>query len=64
MGTAKWSYDGVCADAEVFGAVLELDGPPKFKMKKMKKDDFENLIGDLRVPIRRVTVFFFLGAIA
>lgn len=51
-GSAKWTYDGVCSDPDVFGALLELDGPPKFKLKKMKKDEFVDLIGDLDVPIR------------
>jgi hypothetical protein len=34
--------------------MLNLDGPPKFKTKKMAADDFEDLIGDLHVSIRYV----------
>ncbi|KAG5639697.1 hypothetical protein H0H81_005880 [Sphagnurus paluster] len=55
-GTAKWVYDGVCADPIVFGAFLGLDGPPGFKTKKMPKDEFEDLVGDLHVPIRYDTL--------
>ncbi|PPQ68301.1 hypothetical protein CVT25_001389 [Psilocybe cyanescens] len=55
-GTAKWMYDGVCNDAEVFAKLLGLDGAPTFKTKKMPKDEFENLIGDLDVAIRYDTL--------
>ena len=47
-------YDGVCPDPEVFGVLLNLGGPPKFKTTKMAVDDFQNLIGDLHVSIRYV----------
>lgn len=53
-GSARWVYDGVCNDAEVFGALLGLGGPPTFKMKKIPKADFEDAIGDLNVSIRCV----------
>ncbi|KAG6813428.1 hypothetical protein H0H92_011125 [Tricholoma furcatifolium] len=52
-GSARFVFDGVCADAAVFGAFLGLDGPPKWKTKKIPKDDFEDLVGDLRVSIRQ-----------
>ncbi|CAA7258576.1 unnamed protein product [Cyclocybe aegerita] len=55
-GTARWLYDGVCNDPEVFGAMLNLGGPPTFKAKKMPKEEFENLIGDLDVAIRYDTL--------
>ncbi|KIM46485.1 hypothetical protein M413DRAFT_441573 [Hebeloma cylindrosporum] len=51
-GSARWTYDGVCPDPEVFGAMLNLGGPPKFKATKMAADEFQNLIGDLDVSIR------------
>lgn len=51
-------YDGVCSDADVFGALLGLGGPPKFKSKKLPKDEFERLMGDrLNVSIRSVDNF-------
>jgi len=55
-GSARWLYDGVCPDPEVFGAMLNLDGPPKFKSSKMTADNFEELIGDLQVSIRYDTL--------
>ncbi|KAG1805183.1 uncharacterized protein BJ212DRAFT_1283959, partial [Suillus subaureus] len=51
-GTAKWSYDGVCADPVVFGTVLGLGGPPTWKMHKMPIDDFEKRIGRLDASAR------------
>ncbi|KAF8897927.1 hypothetical protein BD779DRAFT_409859 [Infundibulicybe gibba] len=51
-GSARWLYDGVCADPEVFGRFLGLDGPPTFKAKKMPKDQFMDIIGDLSVSVR------------
>lgn len=55
-GSAKWVYDGVCADPEIFGVFLGLDGPPTFKTKKIPKDKFQDLVGDLCVSIRYVGV--------
>ncbi|KAG0697311.1 hypothetical protein DFH29DRAFT_835986 [Suillus ampliporus] len=51
-GTAKWSYDGVCADPVVFGTMLGLGGPPTWKMHKMPIEDFENRIGHLDASAR------------
>ncbi|KAG2141602.1 hypothetical protein BD769DRAFT_1427394 [Suillus cothurnatus] len=51
-GTAKWSYDGVCADPAVFGTMLGLGGPPSWKMHKMSVDDFEKHIGCLDASAR------------
>ncbi|KAF8969374.1 hypothetical protein BDZ97DRAFT_239287 [Flammula alnicola] len=55
-GTAKWMYDGVCNDPEVFGVLLGLEGPPTFKTTKMPREKFEELIGDLDVSIRYDTL--------
>ena len=46
--SAKWSYDGICADPQVFGVLMGLEGPPTFKMKKIPKNEFEDLIGSCR----------------
>jgi len=51
-GSAKWSYDGICPDPEVFGVLMKLDGPPKFKMKKYTRDEFEDRIGDIQASVR------------
>ena len=51
---AKWSYDGVCADPEVFGALLSLGGPPTFKTKKMNKDEFQEHLGAIKSSARYV----------
>lgn len=53
-GSAKWVYDGVCADAEVFGAMLGLGGPPTFKTKKMTSDEFQNNVGQVHGSVRYV----------
>ncbi|OCH88087.1 hypothetical protein OBBRIDRAFT_735154 [Obba rivulosa] len=42
---AKWAYDGICPDPAVFGVLLQLGGPPKFKMKKIPVVEFEKCIG-------------------
>jgi len=55
-GTAKFNYDGVCADPAVFGHMLALGGPPTFKMKKFPIEEFENLIGDLDSSARYSTL--------
>jgi len=54
--TAKWSYDGLCADPEVFGILLGLDGPPTWKMKKIPKDTFEDLLGGISASVRYDTL--------
>ena len=45
-------YDGVCADPEVFGIVMGLDGPPKWKMKKLTVGEFENIFGECEGKVR------------
>ncbi|KAI0787187.1 hypothetical protein BC629DRAFT_496645 [Irpex lacteus] len=52
LGTAKFSYDGACADPEVFAIVLGLDGPPKWKMKKFAIADFEKRLGECVGKVR------------
>ncbi|KAH9950921.1 hypothetical protein B0H21DRAFT_776327 [Amylocystis lapponica] len=51
-GSAKWLYDGICPDPEVFGELLGLGGPPKFKQKKFPKEEFERHIGELTASVR------------
>lgn len=51
-GTAKWSYDGICADPVVFGAMLGLKGPPNWKMKKIPKQEFEQCVGPIEASAR------------
>jgi len=51
-GSAKFSYDGVCADPEIFGHMLGLGGPPKFKMKKYPIDEFDDIMGGIRGSAR------------
>ena len=53
-GSAKWVYDGVCADPVVFGALMGLDGPPTWKMKKFPRAEFEDLIGRIVAPVMQV----------
>ncbi|TFY73305.1 hypothetical protein EWM64_g10707 [Hericium alpestre] len=52
MGSAKWSYDGICADPEVFGVLMGLDGPPTWKMKKFSREDFEEAVGEISASAR------------
>ncbi|RPD65395.1 hypothetical protein L226DRAFT_550726 [Lentinus tigrinus ALCF2SS1-7] len=56
-GSAKWSYDGICTDPEVFGALLGLGGPPTFKMKKFTVAEFENALGPIRGSVRYDTLY-------
>lgn len=51
-GSAKFNYDGLCADPEVFGHLLGLGGPPTFKMKKFPSAEFQDLVGDLSANAR------------
>ncbi|OCB87241.1 hypothetical protein A7U60_g5758 [Sanghuangporus baumii] len=44
LNTAKFAYDGICTDPLVFGAMLNMDGPPSFKQKRMLGAEFEDLI--------------------
>ncbi|KAF9226836.1 hypothetical protein BS17DRAFT_696913 [Gyrodon lividus] len=50
--SSKWVYDGVCADPLVFGTLLGLGGPPKFKMHKMSTDDFSARLGGISASAR------------
>ncbi|KIY65602.1 hypothetical protein CYLTODRAFT_379196 [Cylindrobasidium torrendii FP15055 ss-10] len=46
-GGSRWTYDGVCNDPEVFGAMLNLGGPPTWKAKKMTAAEFQEIMGDI-----------------
>ncbi|KAF8267203.1 hypothetical protein EI94DRAFT_1683951 [Lactarius quietus] len=54
--TAKWLYDGLCADPDVFGTLMGLDGPPTWKIKKLPKETFEGLLGGISAPARFCTL--------
>ncbi|KAI0635082.1 hypothetical protein C8Q77DRAFT_1054993 [Trametes polyzona] len=56
-GSAKFSYDGICADPEVFGVLLGLGGPPTFKMKKFSTDEFQRLVGPIQSSVRYDTLY-------
>ncbi|KAM5532112.1 hypothetical protein V8D89_014205 [Ganoderma adspersum] len=56
-GSAKWVYDGVCSDPEVFGSLMRLGGPPTFKMKKFSVDEFEKCLGALRGSVQFDTLY-------
>ncbi|KAF9498787.1 hypothetical protein BDN71DRAFT_1503513 [Pleurotus eryngii] len=56
-GSSKWAYDVVCADPAVFTAMLGLDLPIKFKMKKIPIADFENSMGDIQGHARYNTLY-------
>ncbi|KAJ7879165.1 hypothetical protein B0H13DRAFT_2543841 [Mycena leptocephala] len=51
-GSAKWSYDGVCSDPAVFGSLLNLSGPPKWKMQKYTVPEFEAFMGSIEASVR------------
>ncbi|KAF7335789.1 hypothetical protein MVEN_02234900 [Mycena venus] len=51
-GGAKWSYDGVCTDPAVFGSLLNLSAPPKWKMQKYTVPEFEAFMGSIDVSVR------------
>ncbi|PPR00139.1 hypothetical protein CVT24_008941 [Panaeolus cyanescens] len=46
-GQARFVYDGLCDDADVFGEMLGLGGPPKFKKKTFRGTDLN--LGELSV---------------
>ena len=51
-GSAKWVYDGVCTDPNVFGALMGLNGPPTWKQKKLTVAEFEDLFGRVEGSVR------------
>ncbi|KAJ7209020.1 hypothetical protein B0H12DRAFT_1062211 [Mycena haematopus] len=55
-GGAKWSYDGVCSDPAVFGALLDLSAPPKWKMHKYTVPEFEAFMGSIDASVRYDTL--------
>ncbi|KAG8733470.1 hypothetical protein FRC10_012324 [Ceratobasidium sp. 414] len=56
-GGATYAFDGVCPDPRVFGALLKLDGPPKFKMRKYTKDEFQEMVGEVEKSVRYDTLY-------
>ncbi|KAI0371866.1 hypothetical protein BV20DRAFT_964493 [Pilatotrama ljubarskyi] len=56
-GRSKWSYDGFCPDPEVFGALLGLGGPPKFRARKFDTEEFQKIIGQLERSVRYATLY-------
>ncbi|KAF8267205.1 hypothetical protein EI94DRAFT_1731093 [Lactarius quietus] len=54
--SAKWSYDGLCADPDVFGVLMGLDGPPTWKIKKLPKETFDDLLGGVSTSVRYDTL--------
>ncbi|KAF9070106.1 hypothetical protein BDP27DRAFT_1159413, partial [Rhodocollybia butyracea] len=50
--TAKWSYDGLCADPEIFGVMMGLGGPPTWKVKKFSVENFQNALGHIEASVR------------
>ncbi|KAK6996694.1 hypothetical protein R3P38DRAFT_3070047 [Favolaschia claudopus] len=51
-GGAKWSYDGVCPDPAVFGSLVNLSAPPKWKMQKYTVPEFEAFMGSIEASVR------------
>ncbi|KAJ7661955.1 hypothetical protein DFH06DRAFT_1042855 [Mycena polygramma] len=51
-GGARWSYDGVCSDPAVFGSLLNLSAPPKWKMQKYTVPEFEAFMGSIEASVR------------
>ncbi|KAI0797039.1 hypothetical protein C8Q75DRAFT_888126 [Abortiporus biennis] len=50
-GSAKFVYDGVCADPNIFGAFMGLNGPPTWK-QKFTPDEFEDIFGEIAGKVR------------
>ncbi|KIY52294.1 hypothetical protein FISHEDRAFT_35383 [Fistulina hepatica ATCC 64428] len=57
QGTARWVYDGVCADPMVFVAILGMSEPMKNKTKKLTVDEFEDLFGSCTGHARYNTLY-------
>ena len=51
-GRAKWTYDGVCTDAVVFGTLMGLTGPPTWKQNKLTLEEFHKLFGSFTGSVR------------
>ncbi|KAF8265476.1 hypothetical protein EI94DRAFT_1685455 [Lactarius quietus] len=54
--SAKWLYNGLCADPDVFGTLMGLDGPLTWKIKKLPKETFEDLLGRILASARYNTL--------
>ncbi|GJE92305.1 hypothetical protein PsYK624_084590 [Phanerochaete sordida] len=61
--SAKFVYDGVCADPEVFGYLFKLGGPPKWKMKKYTREEFEDLFGEVKGAVRYNALYISSGGV-
>ena len=55
LGQFKWTYDGLCADADLFGVVMKLDGPPTWRMRKFTKEYFLGVFGSISSSARFVS---------
>ncbi|KAH8118781.1 hypothetical protein DFH11DRAFT_1502574 [Phellopilus nigrolimitatus] len=55
--SSKFVFDGFCPDPLVFGKVLGLDGPPKFKQKKIPRQEFEDFVGSIEGSARYNTLY-------
>lgn len=53
QGSAKFSYDGVCPDPEVFGVAIGPGKAPTWKMKKINKDELQDALGSLQASVRQ-----------
>ncbi|KAG8735900.1 hypothetical protein FRC10_010025 [Ceratobasidium sp. 414] len=56
-GRAVYAFDGVCPDPRVFGAVLKLDGPPRFATKKYTIEEFEAMVRPVRGSVRYASLY-------
>ncbi|KAJ7830861.1 hypothetical protein B0H13DRAFT_2256605 [Mycena leptocephala] len=51
-GIKKQMTDGVCSDPAVFGSLLNLSAPPKWKMQKYTVLEFEAFMGSIEASVR------------
>ncbi|KAI0082538.1 hypothetical protein K474DRAFT_533127 [Panus rudis PR-1116 ss-1] len=56
-GSAKWSYDGICPDPNVFGMLMGEDKAPTWKQKKLTADEFQRIMGDITASVRYDTLY-------
>ena len=56
-------YDGVFPDADVFGKVMVLSGPPTWRMKKFTAAEFQDIIGDIEAHARYVPIVFLSSSV-
>ncbi|KAI0746678.1 hypothetical protein C8Q80DRAFT_1220000 [Daedaleopsis nitida] len=53
----KAAVSGIKKQMSVFGVLMNLGGPPTFKMKKFSVEEFENCIGPIEGHVRYDTLF-------